>query len=189
MPGGSGKGRRLRQTTRTLCTAGLAISLLFSASCRREEKIKLEPTDESTPALVSTVQASDTKAAVQLVRGFHALEQNSWRWTMGRFVVALRPPAGSSDRGATLTLKFTLPQPVIDNVKSTTIRASIQNTPVGSQTYSNPGEQTFTADVPAKLLKGDAATVEFTMDHFLSAGTVDGRELGIVFVSVGLEAK
>jgi hypothetical protein len=179
----------LRQTTRSLCTAGLAISLLFSASCRREEKIKLEPTDESTPALVSTVQASDTKAAVQLVRGFHALEQNSWRWTMGRFVVALRPPAGSSDRGATLTLKFTLPQPVIDNVKSTTITASIQNTAVGSQTYSKAGEQTFTADVPATLLKGDAATVEFTMDRFLTAGTVDGRELGIVFVSVGLEAK
>jgi hypothetical protein len=86
-------------------------------------------------------------------------------------------------------LKFTLPQPVIDNVKSTTITASIQNTPVGSQTYSKAGEQTFAADVPATLLKGDAATVEYTMDRFLAAGTVDGRELGIVFVSVGLEAK
>ena len=169
--------------------AALAASLAFSAGCRREEKIKLEPTDESTPTLVSTVHASDPKAAIQLVRGFHGLEQNSWRWTMGKFVVTLRPPAGSADKGATLTLKFTLPEAVIDKVKSTTITATIQNTTVGSKTYSKPGEQTFTADVPATLLKGDAATVEFSMDKFITAGTVDGRELGMVFVNVGLESK
>jgi hypothetical protein len=179
----------VRRLKRRLLLAALAASLATGAGCRREEKIKLEPTDESTPTLVSTVYASDPKAAIQLIRGFHGIEQNSWRWTMGRFVVTLRPLAGSADKGATLTLKFTLPEAVLDKVKSTSLTANVQNTAIGSQTYAKPGEHTFTADVPAALLKGDALTVEFSMDRFLPAGTVDGRELGLVFVSVGLEAK
>jgi hypothetical protein len=159
------------------------------AGCRREEKIQLEPTDESTPTLVSMVYASDPKAAIQLIRGFHGMEQNSWRWTMGRFVVTLRPPAGSAEKGATLSLKFTLPEAVLNKVKSTSLSATIQNTAIGSRTYDKPGEYTFTADVPPALLKGDSVTVEFSMDRFLPAGAVDGRELGLVFVSTGLEAK
>jgi hypothetical protein len=179
----------VRRLNQRLVIAALAATLAATQGCRREEKIKLEPTDESTPTLVSMVQASDPRSAIQLIRGFHGLEQNSWRWTMGRFVVTLRPPAGSADKGAKLTLNFTLPEAVLDKVKSTTITASIQNTTLESHTYTKPGEQVFTTDIPAALLKGDSATVEFAMDRFLTAGSVDGRELGLVFVSVGLESK
>jgi hypothetical protein len=126
---------------------------------------------------------------VQLIRGFHGLEQNSWRWTMGKFVVTLKPPAGSADKGAKLTLNFSLPEAVLDKVKSTTLTASMQNTNLGSQAFSKPGDHSFTVEVPPTLLKTEAATAEFAMDRFLPAGTVDGRELGLVFVSVGLESK
>ena len=125
------------------------------------------------------------KQPIQLVRGFHGIEQNSWRWTMGRFVVTLRPPAGSADKGATLTLKFTLPEAVIDKVKSTTITATVQNTTVGSKRTASRASRRSPRMCLQRLLKGDAATVEFSMDKFLTAGTVDGRELGLVFVNVG----
>jgi hypothetical protein len=178
--------RRLR---RRQCVAALAAGFAVLAGCRREEKIKLEPTDESTTTLTSTAHAADPKSSVQLVKGFHGIEQNSWRWTMGRFTVTLRPPAGSAEKGATLSLKFSIPESVINKVKSTTLSVSVQGTPVGKKTYTSSGEATFATDVPASLLKGDAVVVEYAMDRFLPAGAVDARELGLVFLSTGFESK
>lgn len=162
---------------------------LLTCACRREEKIKLEPTDESSPGLASTVHAADPKAAIQLVRGFHAVEQNAWRWTMGRFAVTFEPPAGAAERGARVSVKFSLPDAVLQKVKKTTLTASIQNTRIGSQTYTAPGDSTFNADVPGELLKGGAVTVEFALDSFLPGSATDGRELGIVFVSAAMDPK
>jgi hypothetical protein len=178
--------RRLRTQ---LCVAALLSVLTLGSGCRREEKIKLEPTDESTPELGPAAFAADPKSSVQLIKGFHGIEQNSWRWTMGRFSVVLRPPAGARERGAMLTLKFTIPDAVIQQLKSTTISVLVQNTPAGKQTYNAAGEYTLDVEVPATLLKEDAVTVEYVVDPFIPAGKVDARELGLVFVSAELNAK
>jgi hypothetical protein len=66
-----------RLTTRTFVV--LCALALGTAGCRRDEKIKIEETDESAPTIASMVHAADPKAALQLTRGFHAVEQNSWR--------------------------------------------------------------------------------------------------------------
>ena len=163
--------------------------LLAVAGCRREEKIKLEATDESQPVLTNVVHAADPKTAMQLVKGFHGVEQNAWRWTMGHFAITFQVPAGAAERGATLALKFSIPDAAIQKLTKTAVSASIQKTVVGSTTYSAGGEQTFNADVPATLLKGDAVTVEFSLDPFMPAGSLYGRELGVIFVSSALEAK
>jgi hypothetical protein len=163
--------------------------MLSVTGCRREEKIKMEPTDESQAVLASTVHAADPSAAMQLTKGFHPVEQNAWRWTLGRFAIAFAPPAGAAARGATLTVKISVPEPILDRVKKTTLTASIAGTSVGSSTYASAGEQTFSADVPASLLKSDAVTVEFALEPFVAAGTMENRELGIIFVSASMEAK
>ena len=178
--------RRLR--TRIVLTA-LAVGLALTGSCRREDKIKLEEPDESTPTLASTVHAADPKTALQLIKGFHPVEQSSWRWTMGTFAVTLHPPTGAAERGATLTSKFSLPEALFQKIKATTLTATIQQTSIGSNTYHQPGEYTFRADVPPEFLKGEAVTIQFALDQFLPAGAVDGRELGAVFLFAGLEAK
>ena len=178
----------MRRLTRLLLAGALAGALTLGSGCRRE-KIKLEPTDESIPVLGSTAHAADPNSSVQLVKGFHAVEQNSWRWTMGRFVVSLRPPPDGKERGADLVLKFTIPASVIDRVKSTTVSALVQNTPVGKQVYSAAGEYTLRVDVPATLLRDEVVNVEYVVDPHLAAGLVDARELGLVFLSAGFEAK
>jgi hypothetical protein len=162
---------------------------LGSTGCRRDEKIKLEETDESTPAIASMVHAADPKASMQLTRGFHAVEQNSWRWTMGTFAITVRPPSGAAEQGAKLTAKLSMPEAVLQKVKQPTLTASIQKKPIGSHTFTAPGEFTFAAQVPPELLKNDAVTVEFSLDPHLPAGALDGRELGLVFVSAGLAPK
>lgn len=167
----------------------VTLALLSATGCRREEKIKMEPTDESQAVLASAVHAADPKAAMQLTKGFHPVEQNAWRWTLGRFAIAFAPPEGAAERGATLNVKISVPEPVLDRVKKTTLSASIQGSAVGSATYTSAGEQTFSADIPAALLKSDAVTVEFALDPFVAAGTMENRELGIIFVSSSLDAK
>jgi hypothetical protein len=167
----------------------VTLGLLSFSACRREEKIKMEPTDESQAVLASTVHAADPKAAMQLTKGFHPVEQNAWRWTLGNFAIAFAPPAGAAERGATLNVKISVPEPVLDRVKKTTLSASIQGSAVGSATYTSAGEQTFSADIPSALLKSDAVTVEFALDPFVAAGTMETRELGIIFVSAGMESK
>jgi hypothetical protein len=96
---------------------------------------------------------------------------------------------GAAEQGAAVVLKFSIPDAVLQKTKTMTLTASVQNTTLGKQTYKSAGEYTFTADVPANLLKGEATTVDFSLDQFLPAGAVDARELGIVFVSAGLESK
>lgn len=167
----------------------LAAALLAVTACRREEKIKLEATDESPPILMSTVQAGDPRASLQLIKGFHGVEQNAWRWTMGQFAISLQPPGGATERGATLVMKFSVPEAATSRLKKTTLTASIGKTVIGTATYTAPGEQTFTAEVSAALVNNDVATVEFALDPFLAAGTLDGRELGVIFVSASLEPR
>jgi hypothetical protein len=149
----------------------------------------LQETDESGVEISSTVHMSDPKAAIQLLKGFHGVEQNSWRWTMGTFSVTLKPPAASKDKGATLNMKFTLPGAVVSHVKSTTLTAIVLGKPIGSQTYEAAGEYTFTADVPAAVFTSDAVTVDFALTRFLPAGTADPRELGVVASTITLEPK
>jgi hypothetical protein len=167
----------------------MVAALALAAGCRREEKIKLEATEESPKALASSVNAADPEASLQLIKGFHGIEHNSWRWTLGRFAVTLKPPPGAADKGGTLAVKFSIPDALLQKSKTLTLSASAQNTPVGKQTYKSPGEYTFNADVPPNLLKGEATTFDFALDPFLPAGAVDARELGIVFVSAELESK
>ncbi|MBI3280269.1 MAG: hypothetical protein HYZ57_10555 [Acidobacteria bacterium] len=163
--------------------------LLGVSGCKCKDKIRVETTEESGTTLASTVHVADPQASVQLLKGFHEVEQNAWRWTTGRFSVTLRPPIRAAEKGATLQVKFALPEAVIDRVKSTTLTANVNGAPLAGETYSKPGDYTYSRDVPASALAGDAVTAEFALNKFLPPGAVDQRELGIVVSSIGLEPK
>src|SRR3954454_15795723 len=123
---------------RRLTYGGLLLTVIMfagGAGCKRREPVRLEPTDESSQTLSSSVEMGDPKAAVQLIKGFYDVEQNAWRWTAGKFAVTLRAPAGSKSNGARLVAKLNIPEAVIGKVYSTTLSASINGSPIGSQTY------------------------------------------------------
>lgn len=139
--------------------------------------------------MATVLVMSDPRAAQQLLNGFYALEQNQWRWTAGKFSVALRPPAGVDQKGATLRVKLTVPAVVIEKLKSTTLTARIGATALAPATYSQPGEYVYAREVPAAALAGSSVRVDFTLDHAIPPGGGDQRELGIVVSMVGLEAR
>lgn len=135
------------------------------------------------------VHVADPRAAVQLLRGFHAVEDNAWRWTMSKFAVSLRPPAGAAQKGGTLEFKFSIPEVVMTRLKSMTVSANVNGYAAAPESYTKPGECTYTRDIPASALAGDAVTVEFTVDKSLPPSAQDQRELALVALSIGFQAK
>lgn len=171
--------------------AAAAALLGFAASAckRRERKIRVQQTEEDAAVLNSVARMGDPRAAPQLLKGFYAIENNSWRWTAGTFAVALRPPRNAMLNGATLHFRFALPEAILSKVKSVTLSASVNGTALAPETYTKTGEFDYSRDVDAKLLAGEAVNVEFRMDHFVPAGAIEDRELGLIASSAGLEPK
>lgn len=135
------------------------------------------------------VHVADPKTSAQLLRGFHGVEQDAWRWTTGKFSVALRPPANAPQKGAVLVLRYVAPDPLIDRIKKVSLSASIEGLDLPAETVQKSGEYTYRQEVPASSLMEDAVTVNFSLNEFLPAGTVDQRELGVIVTAVGFEAK
>lgn len=164
------------------------LAVLSLAGCKGRDRVRVQ-TDEEAPKMATMLTMSDPRAAAQLVSGFYNLEQNAWRWTAGHFSVILRPPRNADQIGAILTVKLSVPQPVIEKVKTVTLSAAIHGNILAPETYTTPGEHTYTRDVPAAALHGDSAKVDFSLDRYLPAGAAESRELGLIVTTVGFEHK
>ena len=173
---------------RRLIVAGSLLLVAFaSTSCRIKKKSSAKAEDDGQ--LVSVINVADPRGSVQLTRGFHGLENQSWRWTMKNFTATLRPPAGSAQKGAKLELKFTIPEVMFNRVGAMTLDARVNGNDLGPQTFSNAGDYTYTREVPASALLSDAVAIDFAVDKGLPPGNPDPRELAIIVTSVGLVSK
>lgn len=180
--------RKLTESTSVVLLA--AALIVCAAGCKRKsQKVQMDATEEAGAAMATTIHVADPNASVQLIKGFHDVEQNAWRWTMKKFSVTLRPPAGAAQRGAMLRVQFAVPDPVIAMFKSVTLSASVEGVPLHSQTYSTTGDQVYAQEVPAKALSSEAVVVDFTLDKAIPPGDTDKRELGIVVSTIGFEVK
>jgi hypothetical protein len=88
-----------------------------------------------------------------------------------------------------IQMKFAVPDPVIEKLKSITLSAAIEGVSLPSETYTKPGEYVLTREVPAKVFHGDVVTVDFALDKAMAPSGAELRELGIVVSTVGLEPK
>ena len=167
--------------------ATLLILALGITGCKRHRRTV--QTVEEAPMLASVVATADPQVARQLVSGFYGVEQNAWRWTTGRFSVVLRPPASAATKGATLQLKFAIPDVAMEKFKTVSLSGYVNGTPLTPETYTKAGQYTYTRDVPGNLLSGDVARVDFSVDKTLPPTPADRRELGVVASLVGFQAK
>jgi hypothetical protein len=174
-----------------LGSTALVLTLAFAPlGCKRKAKVRVQTTEEEAPRMASTVSMGDPRSEPQLVSGFYTIEQNSWRWTARQFTVVLRPPFSAAEKGAVLKMRLTVPDPVIAKLKTVSLAASINGHTLPPETYTKPGQYTYTRDVPASLLAGESTKVEFQLDKAMPpGGGGDMRELGIVALSIGLEPK
>jgi hypothetical protein len=176
----------LRHLLLIACAALLAVS---GFACKKRERIRVGQTEEGAAGLASIVHVADPRTASQLLGGFHEIEQNSWRWTERAFRVVLKPPPRAAERGAVLTLHFSIAEPLIQKLQTISLTAKAGAKVLPPETYTQAGEFVFTRDLDPSLLAADSLTVEFSLDKFAAAGEFDGRELGLIVTSVGLEPK
>jgi hypothetical protein len=172
-----------------IAAAILVLSLAIApAGCKRHKPVTVRTVEEA-PALASVVATADPNAALQLIGGFYGVEQNSWRWTAGRFSVILRPPRTAAANGAVLQLKFTIPPAALSKTKALSLSAYVNGTALTPETYRQAGDFIYSRDVPANLLVGDQARVDFSLDKTIPPSAADRRELGVVVSLVGFQPK
>lgn len=166
-------------------TLVLALAVVTLAGCKKSKK-DVQYVEEGGSQLMSAVNVADPKAAIQLLRGFHDVENNAWRWTGPKFAVALRPPKQVPAEGAKLFMEFAVPDLFIQKVPSTTLTIFVNGKSLDPEVINKAGSMKLERTVSTDLLKGDVVTVDFALDKFLAAGSVDQRELGLIVSAVGL---
>ncbi len=170
---------------RVLLGVLLALTL---AGCNREKRVRVQ-TDEEPPRLAMMLSVADPRAKTQLISGWYSLENNAWRWTAPKFSAILRPPRGSDTKGAILKFKFNIPDVVTKHLKTIALSANVNGTELSPESYTQPGEYTYSREVPAKAFTSDAVKVELSLDKSMPPTGADKRELGVIATMVGFEAK
>ena len=74
-------------------------------------------------------------------------------------------------------------------LKGVSLTAYVNGTPLPPESYSKAGDYIFSRDVPANLLPGDSARVDFSLDKTMTPSGADRRELGVVANLVGFQPK
>jgi|SRR5579884_1603937 len=169
-------------------STGVALCALLCA-CKRPDPIRLQPTIEEAPRLASYIRVADPAVSDQLIRGFHSVEENSWRWTGKTFAVTLAPPPNAAADGAWLLVNVDVPDVLIQKMKSITLSAKVEEAELEPETFTTPGAHQYRRAVPASAFSKDIVNADFTLDKVLPPLAGDGRVLGIVVTSLGLERK
>lgn len=164
-------------------TAGYNRSKPLNASETDWEWIVQDPRDMS-----STIRVADPSTSGQLIHGFYGLEQKAWRWTAGRFTVALRRPPEAGRNGAVLVLDFTIPDVSLKKLKSMTLTTKLGGLTLKPETYVTQGPHQYRRDIPVSALREELVDVDFVLDKVLGPPE-HSDELGVIVTAVTLSSK
>ena len=168
----------------------MAVAAMIAAAamtgCKKSNK-PVQYVEEGSSQLSSAINTADPRAAIQLLRGFYDIENNAWRWTGAKFAIALRPPKEIPAEGAKLYLEYAVSDVFLQKVPKTTLSIMVNGKALEPETITKAGSFKLERLVPAAMLQGDVATIDFAMDKFLEPGSVDQRELGLIVSGAGLQ--
>jgi len=159
------------------------LTVLADAGCYRQS---LHPSDQRDPpdaGFASIIHAADLRTARQLISGFHEAESVG-RWTQRKFSVALRVPPLTEPA---VVARIFIPEVEMARLHSITMRASVNEVALEPTTFTTAGHHVYVQKIPPEALRGDRARVDFEMDKWLPAGSVEPRELGVIATVVGLK--
>jgi hypothetical protein len=128
-------------------------------------------------------ESAQKSIAPETFDGFYPPEPGGWRWTKRQFAATFRGP------GARLNLQVYVPDASIQKLGQVTLAARLDDHDLAPQTFRQPGQHSFERVIPAGWMKPGENRFDFALDKALPPSAQDARELGIVVVSVGLEAK
>ncbi len=138
--------------------------------------------DERAFCLLKSVPL-ERQGEIEFLHGWHQLEYGCWRWTEREFAVLAPLPASMRPM---LKLRFFLPELVIQKVGPLTLAAWVDERPLASETYAEPGEHVYVRG----LVGGPTdqrVRIEFRLDRALPPDDTDPRERGIIVSSLTIE--
>jgi hypothetical protein len=122
-------------------------------------------------------RVSGLRLGMELLDGWHALENEAWRWTARRFS-ALVPV---TTRGAEkLEFRFHLPEALLESGGPVTLTAAVNGQALGPERYDTAGEQVYVRRLPKEAVRGGEVRVDFELDRALTGSGDDRRELGVL---------
>ena len=115
------------------------------------------------------------------------MENDQWRWTKQQFSVALKPPDGAEQRGATLDLNIYLPDSQIESLGPMTLFARTGEFDLAPETFSKGGTYIYSREIPKDALATSLLPVEFRFDKATAPLTGDGRQLAAIITNIELQ--
>ena len=171
---------------RRLFVLPAVLLLLIAPACKQHRRRAVAKTQEE-PIASSIISAADPRASNQFVKGFYAIEQNSWRWTAKEFSVNLSPPRDAAQKGAVLVLEFAVPDAVIQHSKSIRLTGTVGGFQLAPEQYTAAGSYSYTRPIPASQLQAGNVRADFALDNALPPTGGDSRELGVIVSQVGFK--
>jgi hypothetical protein len=162
--------------------------LVLSAGCKQKRKWAVpEPIGEQS-FLASSIRITDPASATQLLTGFYPME-DTWCWTKKDFSVVLGRPGTAREKGAKVVLAFAVPDLIIQQLKSITLYAAVNELILSSETYTKSGDYTYSRDLPPTSFTSEKVKVDFHLNKVLPPNNTTARELGVVVSAIGFENK
>jgi tRNA (mo5U34)-methyltransferase len=120
----------------------------------------------------------------RLLKGWHALEPDGWRWTERKFSVSFQNQPVSRSRR--LELRFHVPEAILASRNPVRLCAVANGTSLPPVQYREAGSQVYSAEVPAEVCASGRVDVEFEVDRAVESSGADQRELALIVTSVEL---
>jgi tRNA (mo5U34)-methyltransferase len=168
---------------RVLARTGWDVSALLTTGCTVDSDPSDPGADERAFCLLrSRVNAG--RSAVELLSGWHALENDAWRWTEREFAVRVSGLSGVVTR--TLKFRFAIPAVVLEKLGPIRLEAEVNGVRLGAETFRAPGPHVYVKSCPP-LVAAAEYRVKFTLDKFMPPDEQDQRERGLVVVFDGAD--
>jgi tRNA (mo5U34)-methyltransferase len=116
---------------------------------------------------------------LDLEEGWHAIEQQGWRWTARRFTA--RAASRSNVKYTKVTLRFFVPPVLIERLGSITLGARIDGIELAPLVVRAQGIHTFARGIPAP---SGIVSVIFHLDKVIAPTAEDSRELGVIVAAL-----
>jgi hypothetical protein len=116
---------------------------------------------------------------VELLEGWHHVEESGWRWTQKRFSARATSHVGM--KHSRVSMRVFAPPLAIEKFGSITLRAWIDDAEVQPMVMDEAGIHVFVRKIPRQA---EVTSVVFELDNVLGPGPEYSRELGIIVASL-----
>ena len=159
---------------------------MVPSACRRHRRVTVQTTEEAP------VSQAWWRLRIRMSRLNWPADSMASSRTLAGPLAASRSFCArrtTADDGAVAICKFAIPDVLFAKLGTVSLSCYVNGTAQPPETYTKAGQYTYTRDVPANLVTGEVARVDFSLDKTIPASPSYCRELGVVVSMIGLQPR